>query len=116
MEADGREESWQEWLQRTAGSLDAEVKKGAVADWVVEQRRKKWRWAVMSREGGMGAGHPECCTGSHMGENAGGVGRQRGGRMSSKTFSRHAARGGRTVQKTGMHGGDLNRVSRRMCD
>ena len=43
--ADGREESWQEWLQRTARSLDAEVKKGAVADWVVEQRRRKWGWA-----------------------------------------------------------------------
>ncbi len=42
--ADGREESWQEWLQRTARSLDAEVKKGAVADWVVEQRRRKWGW------------------------------------------------------------------------
>ena len=42
---DGREESWQEWLQRTAGTLDAEVKKGAVADWVVEQRRRKWGWA-----------------------------------------------------------------------
>ena len=42
---DGREESWHEWLQRTAGSLDAEVKKGAVADWVVEQGRQKWRWA-----------------------------------------------------------------------
>ena len=25
--------------------LDAEVKKGAVADWVVEQRRRKWEWA-----------------------------------------------------------------------
>ena len=45
IEPDRKEESWQEWLQRTAGSLDAEVKKGAVADWVEEQRRKKWRWA-----------------------------------------------------------------------
>ena len=38
-------ESWIEWLKRTAGSLDFKIKKGAVSDWVVEQRRRKWRWA-----------------------------------------------------------------------
>ncbi len=25
--------------------MDFEIKKGAVSDWVVEQRRRKWRWA-----------------------------------------------------------------------
>ena len=40
-----RQESRIEWLKRTAGSLDFEIKKGAVSDWVVEQRRRKWRWA-----------------------------------------------------------------------
>ena len=41
----GRQETWVEWLKRTAGVLDVEIKKGAVTDWVDEQKRRKWCWA-----------------------------------------------------------------------
>ena len=39
------EESWIDWLKRTAGALDHQVKKGTLVDSVTEQRRRKWRWA-----------------------------------------------------------------------
>ena len=44
-------ETWVEWLQRTARNVEWAIEKGKVADWVVEQRRRKWRWAghVMRR-------------------------------------------------------------------
>ena len=47
VEACGREEeeSWVDWLRRTARALDCDIKKGALVDWVAEQRRRKWRWA-----------------------------------------------------------------------
>ena len=34
-------ESWIAWLQMMAESLEGEIENGAVADWVVKQRRRK---------------------------------------------------------------------------
>ena len=39
------EEPWIEWLERTARAIGAQIKKGAVSDWVEQQRVRKWRWA-----------------------------------------------------------------------
>ena len=38
-------ESWIAWLIRTPRTLDYQIEKGAVVEWVTEQRRRKWRWA-----------------------------------------------------------------------
>ena len=39
------EETWIEWLERTARAIGAQIKKGVVSDWVEQQRVRKWRWA-----------------------------------------------------------------------
>ena len=39
------EETWIEWLERTARAIGAQIKRGAVSDWVEQQRVRKWRWA-----------------------------------------------------------------------
>lgn len=48
------EETWIAWLERTARAIDVQIQKGAVADWVVLQRARKWRWAghVLRRKDG----------------------------------------------------------------
>ena len=38
-------ETWIAWLRRTAQAVHEHVDEGKVTDWVVEQRRRKWRWA-----------------------------------------------------------------------
>ena len=42
----GHEEGWIDWLKRTAKIIDDEIDRGRLVDWVQEQRRRKWRWAV----------------------------------------------------------------------
>ena len=46
------QESWPDWLKRTAARIGDFIKSGHITDWVEEQRRRKWRWAghVMRRE------------------------------------------------------------------
>ena len=45
VESEEFEESWIEWMRRTARVVDEHVCKGKLVDWVQEQRRRKWRWA-----------------------------------------------------------------------
>ena len=45
VEEDDDREGWIEWLRRTAEVVHGYTIEGKVVDWVVEQRRRKWRWA-----------------------------------------------------------------------
>ena len=39
------EETWVEWIVRATRVGDAAMRRAKVADWVEEQKRRKWRWA-----------------------------------------------------------------------
>ena len=44
-EEDDMKESWVEWMKRTTGALEKQLKKADIDEWVTAQRRRKWRWA-----------------------------------------------------------------------
>jgi hypothetical protein len=44
-EEDEQAETWVEWMKRVTGLLEDQVRKAGVEDWVLGQRRRKWRWA-----------------------------------------------------------------------
>jgi hypothetical protein len=44
-EEDDMKESWVEWMKRTTGALEEQLKKADIDEWVAAQRRRKWRWA-----------------------------------------------------------------------
>ena len=44
-EEDDMKESWVEWMKRTTGALEEQLKKADIDEWVTAQRRRKWRWA-----------------------------------------------------------------------
>ena len=48
-ESDGKEklqeETWLEWMRRCTHSAEEHLKKASIEDWVLAQRRRKWRLA-----------------------------------------------------------------------
>ena len=38
-------ETWVEWMQRTTGWAEDELKKLKIEDWMTQQKRAHWRWA-----------------------------------------------------------------------
>ena len=48
------DETWVEWLKRTTGIVEKQLKAAGLDDWVVSQRKRKWAFAghVARREDG----------------------------------------------------------------
>ena len=44
-EEDDLKETWVEWMKRTTGLLEEQLKRADIDEWVAAQRRRKWRWA-----------------------------------------------------------------------
>jgi hypothetical protein len=42
---DDAAETWPEWMKRITGLVDAQLKKANIDEWVVAQKRRKWKWA-----------------------------------------------------------------------
>ena len=42
---EGPLEDWVSYITRATHKIERESKEAGVADWIVEQRRRKWRWA-----------------------------------------------------------------------
>ena len=38
-------ETWVQWIQRSTGIVDNQLKKASIDDWIVAQRKRKWRLA-----------------------------------------------------------------------
>eukprot|EP00973_Karenia_brevis_P016410 2247836-Karenia_brevis.AAC.1 len=39
------EETWVEWIKRATHIAEEAAAKMKITDWVIEQRKRKWRWA-----------------------------------------------------------------------
>lgn len=37
-------EKWPKWMKRITGLVDVQLKKANIDEWVVAQRRRKWKW------------------------------------------------------------------------
>ena len=59
-------ETWVEWIQRATGKAVHEARKANVADWVEEQRKRKWRWAGHVIRRADGRWSKEVCCGHQL--------------------------------------------------